>query len=272
MNWWRKFWTTQPDDGAEAPASPPFPEIEPRPTAPVVFISDIHANLQALDAVLSDIKAQGIEDIVCLGDIVGYGGNPAECLGLIRAAGIPCVRGNHDAYAGSTDSFPQSRGEEFEKACRWMREQIGAESCSWLGNLPFTVFEEDFEAVHTSLAAPERWPYILTASDAEQHFARQTKRVSFAGHTHMPMMWVEGGEYPQVSALETLRENRKQLVNVGAVGQSRDGNPEACYVIYHRMQREVRWRRVKYDIMAAQKAIIRAGLPGRYAGRLEFGK
>jgi len=212
----------------------------------VAFISDIHGNVEALQAVLADIQAQGVREIVCLGDIVGRRGDSAECVKLIRAAGIPCVRGNHDAYAGGTASLP-ARGPAFESAYSQIRKELGEEVARWLGNLPFTISGDDFEAVHASLYQPERWNYVLIAPGADLNFALQSKPVCFVGHTHQPKMWVEGVDRPVEGGIETLRPDRKHLVNVGSVGRSRDDDERACYVIYRRREREVWWRRLAVD-------------------------
>jgi hypothetical protein len=125
----------------------------------VAFISDIHGNLQAPKAVLADIEAQGVREIICLGDIVGYGANPSECVGLIRAADMPCLRGNHDAYAGDTTPLPDRPGVGIHAAYAGTRSQLGNEACDWLGILPFAHSSTDFEAVRTSLHHLERWGY-----------------------------------------------------------------------------------------------------------------
>lgn len=270
MNWLRKLWNKPgPGDASPAPAALPLSAPSVEPTA---FISDIHGNLQALEAVLADIGAQGVREIVCLGDLVGYGGNPAECVDLVRGADIPCIRGNHDAYAGRTTEW-MPRSAEFESVCARMREQVGEERCRWLGNLPLTFGGEDFEAVHATLYHPDRWNYLDHISVVDEHFRHQVKPVCFVGHTHLPAMWVEGMDRPGNDfGIESLRVGRRQVVNVGSVGQPRDGEPKACYLIYRRKERDVWWRRVAYDIEGAQRSIAMAGLPWRYAARLESGE
>lgn len=269
MTWLRKLFRgrTLPPASADPSSQPRFVFSEP-----VAIISDVHGNLQALQAVLADIEERGIKERVCLGDIVGYGGNPAECVDLIRTSSFQCIRGNHDAYAAGTTPLP-ARSPDFESACRWMSEQLGTERCHWLGSLPFTLSAQDYEAVHTSLHRPEEWPYVLLDGDAAENFRHQRKPVCFAGHTHQPVLWIEGEQRKiEGGGIESLRESRKHLVNVGAVGQPRDEDPHACYVIYRPDKREVWWRRVAYDIAGAQRAIIEAGLPPKNAGRLDLGK
>jgi len=154
-----------------------------------------------------------------------------------------------------------------------MRQQLGPENSHRLAHLPFTFTNHDYEAVHTSLNHPEDWPYVLIYEVAAQHFLRQVLPLSFAGHTHQPMLWVEGNDRPlDGCGAETLRIDRKSLVNVRSVGPPRHDAPRNCYVIYHREKREVRWRRLPYDIEGAQCAIFDAGLPPKNAARLELGK
>ncbi|OAI58009.1 hypothetical protein AYO49_01500 [Verrucomicrobiaceae bacterium SCGC AG-212-N21] len=237
------------------------------PSNDVAFISDVHGNLPALKVVLADIESHGIKDLICLGDIVGYGGNPAECVDLVRASGARTITGNHD-FAAS-----RQPGHFHEISIEWAKEQLSPDQIAWLAALPFTLETDDFEAAHASLWNPSGWPYIWTSSHADEHFKHQRKPVSFIGHTHRPCIWIEGENRPiDPIGSEDLRKGKRHIVNVGSVGQPRDENPKACYVIYSREKQVVRYRRLDYDIAAAQEAITYAGLPPRYAERLEYGK
>jgi diadenosine tetraphosphatase ApaH/serine/threonine PP2A family protein phosphatase len=159
------------------------------------------------------------------------------------------------------------------EAIRWTQQQLGGDAKIWLANLPLTLKGSDYEAVHASLHQPWDWPYILRGDMAELHFTHQTKPVCFIGHTHRPTVWVEGEiSETDITGIETLRPDRRQLVNVGSVGQPRDREKNACYAIYRRARQDICWRRVPYDIEAAQKAIVKAGLPSVFALRLELGK
>ncbi len=233
--------------------------------SPIAFISDIHANLPALKAVLADIAEQGISAIICLGDVVGYGGQPAECVELLRERGIATLKGNHDAaVAHGIDA-----GGRMKLMWDWTQQQLSFEQRSWLAELPMTLEMPSFQAVHAMLPMPEEWGYVLTASHAALHLAYQTQPLCFIGHTHTPACWLEG----HASTLETqdaqpVSLHRKQLINVGSVGQPRDGDCRACYVIYDQEALKVHWRRVTYDIPSAQNAIEDAGLPLVFAERL----
>ncbi|MCE9520680.1 MAG: metallophosphatase family protein [Verrucomicrobia bacterium] len=238
----------------------------------VAIISDIHGNLQALQAVLKDIDERGIEERICLGDIVGYGGNPAECLELIRTSGFRVVQGNHEAMV--TDGSDCSHlYDDVRATILWTRSKLSPEQLAWLAELPLTLEGEDYQAVHASLHQPAKWRYLLTPEEASLHFHNQFKPVCFSGHTHQPMMWLEGEDREVgITNLENIRAGRKQAVNVGSVGQPRDRDERACYLVYRRKERDFWWRRLSYDIDGAQRAILDAGLPAKYAVRLEKGK
>jgi diadenosine tetraphosphatase ApaH/serine/threonine PP2A family protein phosphatase len=241
---------------------------------PIAFISDIHANLHALRAVLADIATQDVAEIICLGDIVGYGGHPAECIDLLCEAGIPCLKGNHDAMvADSAALLLQQISAETRLAIEWTQRALSFEQRTWLAALPLTMEREDFQAVHATLHEPEAWDYMLTVSDAARHFPRQCRPLCFIGHTHRPAFWVEGGtEQSAITSLESFELDSRQIINVGSVGQPRDKDERACYLLYRPAKRDVWWRRVPYDIEAAQRSITAAGLPSKFAMRLERGK
>ena len=239
----------------------------------IAILSDIHANLPALDAVLADIESQGIRELLCLGDVVGYGAQPAECIELLRATGfVSILRGNHDAYAAS-EVDPLNVSPETLEGIRWTRARLSPEHRAWLGALPLTWQGRDCEAVHAALPDPEAWDYVLEPSAAARHFTHQQRRICFIGHSHQPKMFVEGEDRAlDITSLESIRPDRKQVINVGSVGQPRDKDERACYLIYRRDRLDVWWRRVAYDVSAAQTAIIAAGLPMKFAHRLSYGK
>lgn len=242
---------------------------------PVAIISDIHGNLPALTAVIDDIERQGIDERVCLGDVVGYGARPAECMELLQAKGFKVIlRGNHDAYVAS-DVDPTDISAETLAAIRWTRDALTPAQRQWLGALPLTAQGEDYEVVHASLPRPEEWGYVLEPAAAARHFLHQRKSLCFIGHSHQPTMYVEEKGLALVvggTSLESVWPGRKNLVNVGSVGQPRDKDERACYVVYRRAEQDIWWRRIPYDISAAQKAIIAAGLPDRHARRLAVGR
>ena len=238
----------------------------------IALISDIHGNAHALIAVLDDIARRGITETICLGDVVGYGGSPSECIDLVRANASACIQGNHDAMVGS-DRGIEELSEDTRASIEWTRAVLSADQKSWLQTLPDRFEADDFVAVHASLHNPTAWPYVLIADAARQSFAHQNRPACFIGHTHQPAFWVEGEERGvDITSLENLRPGRKCLINVGSVGQPRDRDERACYAIYRRETQEIVWRRVDYDIAGAQTAILKAGLPAKFARRLELGK
>ncbi len=236
------------------------------------IIADIHANLQALEAVLEDAKAQHPTHYVCLGDVVGYNANPKECLKIVRQMNIPCVKGNHDEYC-STDEHLEGFNPNAAEAVHWTRRQLNAEERDWLRELKYTKMVAYFTIVHATLDAPQRWGYVFDKLAAAASFPYQTTPVCFFGHTHVPVAFmrdsvVRGGTFSKFK----VDPSKKYFVNVGAVGQPRDNNPRAAYVIYDMDAGTIELRRLDYDIATAQKKIRAAGLPERLAERLEVGR
>jgi predicted phosphodiesterase len=236
------------------------------------IIADIHGNLEAFQTVLADIKTQNIQQIVCLGDVVGYNANPKECLQIVREMNIPCVKGNHDEYC-STDDALEGFNPNAADAVHWTRAQLSDDERQWLRDLKYTRMIASFSIVHATLDAPQRWGYVFDKLAAAASFPYQTTPVCFFGHTHVPVAFmrdtaVRGGTYSKFK----IDPAKKYFINVGAVGQPRDNNPKAAYVIYDTDTGTIELRRLDYDIAAAQKKILAAGLPERLAERLEFGR
>lgn len=224
------------------------------------ILADIHANLEAFHAVLLDAKSQGCTSFVCLGDIVGYNADPKECLDIVRCMGMPCVKGNHDEYC-STDEPLTGFNPQAEEAVAWTRNQLTEDDRQWLRSLPYVQSVNGFTMVHATLEAPERWGYVFDKLAAAASLARQNTPVCFFGHTHVPVAFVmdsmvRGGAYNKFR----VEAGKKYFVNVGAVGQSRDNNPKAGYVIYDLDSQTIELRRVDYDIPGAQGKIKAAGL------------
>ncbi len=243
--------------------------------SPLAVLSDIHSNLHALDAVCADIDRLGVENVVCLGDISGYAAFPDECISRVRERGWHTVLGNHDAAVGNPQAL-EEMNDTAGAGIRWSEENVSPGNRSWLSSLP-TRFSRTHEIfTHASLFAPSEWHYIMDIESALLHFLRQRIPLCFVGHTHRPMIlsWQRSAgleAYVPGSGLIPLPSRGKSTVNVGSVGQPRDGDPRACYVLYHQKTHEVEFRRVEYDIKAAQKAIRDAGLPSFTARRLARG-
>ena len=235
-------------------------------------IADIHANLDALQVVLEDIKQQKCTHVVCLGDVVGYGADPKACLDIIRGMNIPVVKGNHDEYIG-VDENPDGFNDAAAEAVTWSRNQLTLEDRQWLRELKYFRLVANFSIVHATLDAPQRWGYVFEKLEAAASFTYQNTQVCFFGHTHVPVAFirdtgVRGGTYSKFR----VEPGKKYFVNVGSVGQPRDRNPKAAYVIYDLPQQTIELRRLDYDIAAQQRKIRAAGLPERLAERLATGQ
>ncbi len=235
-------------------------------------IADIHANLEALEVVLQDSKEQKCTHYCCVGDVVGYNANPRECLALVRELNMPCVKGNHDEYCSSEETL-EGFNPHAAEAVNWTRKQLGESDKQWLRELKYVRLVASFSMVHATLDGPQRWGYVFDKLAAAASFTYQNTPVCFFGHTHVPVAFirdsvVRGGTYSKFK----VEPGRKYFVNVGSVGQPRDGNPQAAYVIYDMDEGSIELRRLNYNIANAQAKIRAAGLPDRLADRLALGK
>lgn len=227
------------------------------------ILADIHANLQALQAVLEDMRKWSCTHAACLGDIVGYNANPNECLDIIRGMNIPCVQGNHDLYA-SSDKPLADFNPHAARAVEWTQQQLSDEDKKWLQSLPLVSVVEGFTIVHATMDAPARWGYVFDKLAAAAHFHYQSTPVCFFGHTHVPVAFVKdevvrGGTYSKFQ----IEKGRQYFINPGSVGQPRDGDPRAAYATYDPETGWVELRRVEYDSPGAQGKIDASGLPRR---------
>ena len=235
-------------------------------------IADIHGNLDAFQVVLEDARAQKCSHYCCVGDVVGYGGYPKECLDIVRAMNMPCVKGNHDEYCSSEEDL-EGFNPHAAEAVIWTRKQLTEDDRKWLRDLKYIRLVASFSMVHATLDQPERWGYVFDKLMAAASFTYQNTGVCFFGHTHVPVAFirdsvVRGGTYSKFK----VEPGRKYFVNVGSVGQPRDNNPKAAYVIYDLQEGSIEIRRLDYDIAAAQKKMLEVGLPPRLAERLAYGK
>ena len=236
-------------------------------------LGDIHANLDALEAVLADCREQGVTDYLCTGDVVGYNARPHECLEIVRNLGCPVVMGNHDHYVSSQQNLDDFNPHA-AAVIQWTRGQLSEEEMAYLKGLPFVLTRMGIALVHATMDSPEGFGYVFDHLQAEAHFIHQKTPLCFHGHTHCPMIYEK-----QIAAVYRIDAQdfrlpigRKYFINVGSVGQPRDGDPRAAYLLYDPMARAIRFRRVPYDIVAAQAKIRAAGLPERLAERLAVGQ
>ncbi len=236
------------------------------------IFSDIHANLEALEAVLADARQRKCTHFVCLGDVVGYNANPHECLERVRELDCPTVKGNHDEQA-SISRFPTDFNQLAERAIKWTRDKLTEKDKQWLRDLPFQKQVRDFTIVHATLDTPEQWGYVFNNLDAAASFTYQHTTICFFGHTHVPMVFIrDEGVRRELIDHVRIEPTKKYFINVGSVGQPRDGNWRAAYCVYDVENNLVQQIRVKYDLATAQKKVIEAGLPRPLAERLAMGR
>lgn len=236
---------------------------EPIVLPPFAIISDIHANLPALQAVMDDISARGISRIVCLGDVVGYGPDPAECWRLVKEKCAVIIRGNHDHALGSGDMkrfHPRARN-----AIDWTRKHLleqpdGQEIIDAIANLPFSINEGDFLYVHGSPTGPTM-DYLLPGDSFDrQRMGREfalVDRYAFNGHSHIPGVIERGLRFMPPEALVGYQYKlgpKQAIINIGSVGQPRDGNPKACYITLE--DGIVHYHRISYDMEGVCRRIM----------------
>jgi len=236
------------------------------------IFSDLHANLEATEAVLQDARAKDCTHYVCLGDLVGYNANPHECVEVVRALDCPTVKGNHDEQACLGESS-RDFNDLAERAINWTRAHLTEEDKQWLSELRMSRQVRDFTIVHATLDTPGEWGYVFNNLDAVASFTYQHTTVCFFGHTHVAGAFVRDDGVKRVRSEHLMIEpTKKYFINTGSVGQPRDGDPRAAYCIYHTEHSVVEQRRVRYDLPKAQKKIVAAGLPRLLAERLELGR
>jgi diadenosine tetraphosphatase ApaH/serine/threonine PP2A family protein phosphatase len=241
----------------------------------VAIVSDIHANRHAFEAVLRDIEGSDARELWCLGDVVGYGADPNDCCALARERAAVCLSGNHDlAVTGELSLDEFSPGAAL--AARWTQEVIDDEHADWLRSLDPQGGEDGVGLYHASPRDPI-WEYVVSTLLAELCLDAASQRVSLVGHSHVALSFVRpdgeaatgeprrGGDALDLSAGEWL-------VNPGSVGQPRDGDPRAAWMLLDTDAWRAEWRRVDYDIKGAAAAIRAARLPDSLAERLQYGQ
>ena len=240
----------------------------------IAVFGDIHGNVQALDAVFKALEPVRADVYLCTGDVVGYGGNPCECIERLRERQVTVVRGNHDEYATSPE-VARDIQQDALTAIEWTRARLSAEHLAWLRELPMAYSRNGISAVHSSHAPVPRWSYVISERAAAVNFLFQSTRIGFNGHSHLPLyVGHQARQRPYLTMLRNLCIPRKQrlLIAVGSVGQPRDGDPRACCVICDTTEKSLRLLRIAYDVEGAQKSIRKAGLPEDLALRLAAGR
>lgn len=260
------------------PKTPKSPATTSQANFFAIF-SDIHGNIDALEAVLADMEGLPVRGMFCLGDIVGYGPEPGACVKRVMDLCSATVLGNHEAMLLLADKILDEDWEEpIRNPLRIAKEQVSKRELGWLRDLPITVDLDPITLSHASLNEPTEFNYLCETTEAEAHFAAQSTFISFNGHTHVPSIWEENPETFGCRCLAPgdkpvrLDASKRYTVNVGSVGQSRDGDPRASYALYDYEQHLLLMRRVDYDIRKAQARFKKAGLPAHNAIRLAKGE
>jgi predicted phosphodiesterase len=235
----------------------------------IAVISDIHSNLEALTKVLECIDEHNIDEIVCVGDIVGYGANPNECLDLVQKRCAHVVLGNHDAAVFNPRVTRTFTVGAFVSA-QWTRTVIEEKYVNYLRALPISLNYQNAFFTHGSPLFPEEWNYITSDYEAKIAFKKFSQHVCFIGHTHLPITYFEQKKNGKENLADS--EEPRRIINIGSVGQPRDNNPRSSFAIFDTDTQTCEIERIDYDIRSAAEKIINAGLPAVLAERLFFGR
>lgn len=242
----------------------------------LAVISDIHGNLEALKAVLRDVRRRKADRIACLGDIVGYYPDPEKCVRLVHKAASVCVAGNHDyASIGRIETLQFNLMAQI--AISWTADRLSEESREYLGSLPFGVEKDGIFYTHSSPSNPQDWlTYVFPDSEQTvfEAFSNLKQRLNFIGHTHAPSIMIQDGDRILLhkQSMVHLDPSKYYLVNVGSVGQPRDFDARASYAFYDSTADAVEIVRVPYNYGRTQKKVVRRGLPQGLGDRLPKGR
>ncbi len=244
----------------------------------LALLPDIHANRQALQAVLADAHSRGANQWAALGDIIGFGGAPAECTQLIRQLRAVTLRGNHEEALATPSLF--AHFPAVQRMAQRTRDLLPRDLIAWLTTLPCTAETNGLPLTHATFHAPERWGRLQELTEAERSFSAQSAPLAFFGHTHRPAVFCRDTEgnicrlpvsYDESGSFCLRTEaGKRYLINPGSVGQPRDGDPRAAYALWDGAS--VTLRRVSYDAAAAAEETLRMGLPEAFAEALRQGK
>lgn len=237
------------------------------------IFADIHGNLEAFEAVLAALAPERVDAFLCAGDIVGYGADPSACIKKVQETGCTCVAGNHDGVAGGKEGLeffnPWARA-----ALLWTQTHLSPEEKNFLGQLPLVFEKGELALVHGTLHDPQKFYYLDSLPDAAATFRVMSRSLCFVAHNHIPAIIVqneEGQIQYAVGYSAQRREGCRYIINVGSVGQPRDGRPEAAYCLYDDSTDTIEIRRAEYPVKTAQEKISKAGLPSALANRLAIG-
>lgn len=238
------------------------------------IISDIHSNLEAFRAVLEALSKERIDTYLSIGDAVGYGADPKECVRLLKSLDPQVlIAGNHEWGVLGMENM-ESFNDLARDAVLWSRNILDKEEIEYLKSFQLVYEDEKMTLVHGTLNMPEEFYYIFDSDDAYVTINQMKNYLCFVGHTHVPAIF--SSDNNKVNYLEgpkiRIDSEKRYVINAGSVGQSRDGDPRASYAIYDDEEATVEIKRVEYDVKKAQEKILRAGLPARLAYRLSEGR
>lgn len=241
----------------------------------IAVLSDIHSNLEALDAVIGHASRQDVDRYVCLGDVVGYGANPNECISLLLSLpDCPCILGNHDA---AILDIPINMKHAARKAILWTRSVLTKSSMWYLREMEDVIHWENISFCHSNPYRPRNWYYVAEKTYISSSFARSKAKVIFVGHTHVPVAITRKNFFciyirsPEHSMVVPVAESNRQIFNGGSIGQPRDGDPRASYLIYDTSKSVIEFYRITYEVERAAQKILSLGLPEIFAKRLLTG-
>lgn len=242
------------------------------------IFSDVHANLEALDAVIEALKNESIDKYLCAGDVVGYAVNPNECIEKTKALAMITVAGNHDWASVDLFGLDYFNPQAYQ-AVIWTRKNLSRDCRYFLEALKLVYKNKDLTLVHGTLSDPQDFNYMTNGDSAEATFRLLENNVCFLGHSHIAGVFIEGENGDLVYREDDLdgnfidiKEGNKYIINVGSVGQPRDGNPKAAFSIYDTDKKRAWVKRISYDIKKTREKIIQAGLPRVLGDRLLAGK
>ncbi|HID12089.1 MAG TPA: metallophosphoesterase [Candidatus Latescibacteria bacterium] len=239
------------------------------------LIADLHGNLEALRVVLHHIDREQPDRLVCLGDLVGYGADPEECIDIVRDRTDRVVVGNHDWAAIGKADISYFNPYAWA-AVLWTQGRLRDFHRRYLERLPLTLQEGELYFVHSTPERPEEWNYIFSRAQAAYYLSQLPHRICFIGHSHVPAAFVLRGNdvvlVPGPSLRIPIEPGLRYLINVGSAGQPRDGDNRASYAVVDLAEQVVEVKRVPYDIPTAQRKILKAGLPEVLAERLAYGQ
>ncbi|MGA1840328.1 MAG: metallophosphoesterase family protein [bacterium] len=241
----------------------------------IIIFSDVHGNLEALHSTLRLIERYPDARIYSLGDIVGYGANPNECISEIRKSVHLSLAGNHDHAAIGLTSI-EYFNPFAKEAVIWTSKHLDEKDKRYLLEIPiYKKIDQKIFMVHSSPFEPEQWHYIISIRDAKRNFAFFKGQLCFVGHSHSPMvigLSPDGNVFQENEEIIQLKAENRYIINVGSVGQPRDGDWRACLVIYDDESRIIEFKRLEYEVHTTQSKILEAGLPDLLAKRLMYGR